>query len=34
MRGNIFRMVIAGIIELRIGFYIATSMAKRSLRLP
>ena len=27
MHGNIFRMVIAGIIELGIGFYIATSMA-------
>jgi PTS system galactitol-specific IIC component len=27
MRGNIFRMVIAGIIELGIGFYIGTSMA-------
>ena len=28
MRGNIFRMVIAGIIELGLGFYIATSMAQ------
>jgi PTS system galactitol-specific IIC component len=27
MKGNIFRMVIAGIIELGLGFYIATSMA-------
>lgn len=27
MHGNIFRMVIAGIIELGIGFYIATAMA-------
>jgi PTS system galactitol-specific IIC component len=27
MHGNIFRMVIAGIIELGLGFYIATSMA-------
>ena len=27
MRGNIFRMVIAGIIELGIGFYIGTGMA-------
>lgn len=27
MRGNIFRMVIAGIIELGLGFYIATAMA-------
>ena len=28
MRGDLFRMVIAGIIELGLGFYIATSMAQ------
>jgi PTS system galactitol-specific IIC component len=27
MKGNIFRMIIAGILELGVGFYIATSMA-------
>ena len=28
MKGNIFRMIVAGILELGVGFYIATSMAE------